>query len=204
MIGPFSNMKPLLLLSPFGIAKDEVRLRLQIVHRAVGTTGSVGLGLLVSALGVNAYHLVTPTNEPKVVAPTVRSNQEKAMNQVAIRQSLGLENPFPTLRETSAIVKNLKQLASVNHLPWKRASYQYTQANQQSFAVYEIASEFSGPYVDVRRLIGQALNAEPALSIKHITFKRSESGAQQIEAQIDWVVYLSDGWQASASEARQP
>lgn len=131
--------------------------------------------------------------------------------QDGVPQSDGLQAFDAQLLAHDAIaqlVQDVLLLGEEAGLQARRGDYQVEVDPLGGFLRYRMSLPVQGPAAAVHGFMRKALMAQKSLALEHVQFKRASLGADTVQAQIRWVVFVrrpqGDGMPASPSAQGGP
>lgn len=100
-------------------------------------------------------------------------------------------------------VKSLFAIAGKTGLLLRQAEYKPSFEKNGGFHTYQVNLPVKGSYVAVRQFSEQTLLAIPFASLDEMHFKRESIGAQTLEAQLRFTLYLQSGTPDSGSPSHR-
>lgn len=97
---------------------------------------------------------------------------------------------LPAADDAPAVVRSLFDLAEKEGLRLQRGSYRLQPEPAAAFARYRMTLPLRGDPARVQGFVQSALLAWPSLAVESIQFKREGPGQRQLEARIQWVLFV--------------
>lgn len=168
--------------------------RLNAWLRALGATGVLGVGALVSCLPF--YFSALQPLERELQAQRLAAERLKARSPLQPVAAGGradelrrFYNLFPAIEELPDELKRLHHLARESNLELQQGEYRLEKRGA-GLASYRITLPIRGSYVQVREFLGAALKSMPVASVDALSFERKRVSESQLEAQLRLTVYL--------------
>lgn len=166
---------------------------------ALGFAGVLGVGIalfcatfywsaLAPAQGELAAARVTAA-EASAAHPQLAVHPDDALTQLYAR--------FPPLEALPAQVQQLHRLGRRAGLQLLRAEYRL-DAHGPGLASYGVSLPVRGPYVALRRFLGQVLKDMPVASIDRLRFERQKPADAEVDAQIHLTMFFRSPQEGTA------
>lgn len=165
----------------------------------VGLTGTLGLVLLLVSAIYGGSRLYTQRYQEKQETGSIETAVLQYALPATASSSVTISEPpsLPRSTETLALMRKIKKLTKSNELAWSQAEYRLTPITSDSLATLEISTSLKGPYLNLRKVLVELLDQEPALGLRELTLARPNGDSADVDAKIRWVVFLADGWPES-------
>ena len=168
--------------------------RIQDGLRALGSTGVVGIGVLIFCIPFY-FSAVRPAERElqaqRLVAERLRARtpfQPVASEGRAdeLRRFYSLFPPVEKLPDQLELIYSLARSANLELL---QGEYRLEKP-PVGLAFYRITLPLRGTYVQIRQFVGATLKSMPIASLEALRFERKRVGDTRLEAQIRLTVYF--------------
>jgi hypothetical protein len=176
------------------------RLILLEAVRRLGLPGAIGAALIAVAVGYAVVAVLPARDE----AARLAVQAERAEARVARIRSGAEAPPEPAAQRLDAFHRSLPEqalateaidrifaAAEAERLSLSRGEYALVIDPEPGLARYQILLPVRGTYPQLRRFLGAALDAVPALGLEDIDFQRKQIGETELEGRIRMTLYLS-------------
>lgn len=157
----------------------------------IGKTGCVGLVLAATAC-LPSVLLVQIQQQPSSPVPQLLATT--AVDTSLPAQQAHPMPPLPYEADILDVIQAVRQVAVAQGLSWTQADYRLTPLSADSLSTLTIRTTLKGPYQKIRKALNTVLNKQPALALRELTITRPNADTPDVEAKVQMVLYLSDGW----------
>lgn len=187
--------------------RDALR-RMRWQTEQLGTTGKIGIGLLVfSAVFFVAAVLPRQAESAALMASAeamqTRLRAEPAQAAQAhgkpVRKVRGFRalqvfyDFFPEIDSTPLRIREVVQSAMQSGVEISGTDYRMVREKDVKLVRYEMALPVRGQYSQVRGFIAEVLRAVPAMALVDISIRRESADAGLLEASLKFNLYLREG-----------
>jgi Tfp pilus assembly protein PilO len=175
---------------------------LYVSHRAqyAGRAGVVGLALLVFA----AAFFVTTNSALRGQSAELRADLAAAQQQAVARRASGpdispaarlqvLVHKLPERSQLPAITERIVAQAAGAGLLLERGNYDLAVTRSGEIVRARMSFPVQGAYPSIRKFVDGTLTALPNAAVDGLRLERDSVGANQIEADIRFAVFLRNG-----------
>ncbi len=172
---------------------------IEALHR-LGLPGALGAILLVVAAVYGVFGLL-PANEARSAAEARAARAEERlarlqrgdepMPQTPASQLASFHQALPAQEEATAAMDRIYAAAATEGLTLARGEYQLLVEPETRLARYQILLPVRGSYLQLRRFLGAALAAVPALALDDVEFQRKEISQTTLEGRVRMTLHLS-------------
>lgn len=165
----------------------------------LGVPGLAGLGLIALTLAV-FLGIILPA-EFKLLSSV------NAIADLQSRHNMALANPahhalpmesgltafyksLPSERNATQQMRRIYQIAGNQSLQLSQGEYKFTREKDAHLGSYQITLPVKGSYVQVRKFIAKVMNTMPMVALDGVTFKRETIGGAEVEAKIQFTIFL--------------
>ena len=184
-----------------------LRNRAARVHDSLGREALAGLAMMFLAAVVAASAWADHLQAAKSASQARAWRGQAISRPISLRASEPLA-PAATVLPTSAdlpvLLTRLESLAIENRLAWAAADYRIRPASEGEVASMEIRMQFTGGYLQLRRMLSQALSQVPGLTFRQLSFTRADTDTSDIDAKVVFAILLADGPMAESGAASAP
>jgi len=167
-------------------------------YARLGWTGCAGMGLLIVATSISAWTHQANLALASPVSPTKHPDSAEAVAFPPTTTPPSL----PRSDESIQILRMLESEAKINGLAWPQAEYRITPISDESLSAFEVQTTLKGTYPQLRKLIAELLDKQPALALRELNLSRSNGDALDVTAKLRWAVFLADGWPPANRNAK--
>ncbi len=165
----------------------------------LGVTGLSGLVLIgISLVGLLGLILPSEAN--------LRGSTEELVN-LQKRHNADLTNPvarslpiesgldsfykrLPPEQSATKQIKKIYKFASGESLQLTQGEYKFTREKAGRLGGYQIILPVKGSYIQVKKFIAKVMNTMPMVALDEISFKRETIGGAEVEAKIQFTIFL--------------
>ena len=176
------------------------RLILHEALRRLGLPGALGAALIAFAAGYALVAVLPARDEAARVAvqaeraqarlARIRSGAE-APPEPAGERLAAFHRSLPAQALATEAIDRIFAAAEGEQLSLARGEYALVIDPEPGLARYQILLPVRGTYPQLRRFLGAALDAVPALGLEDVDFQRKQIGDTELEARIRMTLYLS-------------
>jgi hypothetical protein len=178
--------------------------------RAWGWPFAAGVAGLVAAAVISLWLVPRLQQESRDVAVEADHAARRALQSAsAVAQARRLASgptqfaaAFPASDARQSRVAALLELAVHHALSLRRSEFQLTQDKATGLVRYSVSMPLSGPYVQLRAFVEEALAGDNALSLDHLQLRRASANASVVEADLKWSFYMRPGTDAAPGPSR--
>lgn len=178
------------------------------IHRLVlvealarlGLVGALGAALLaLSALGAvlvvlpaheHAAELAHDVEQGRARLARLRSGEE-VQAAAPEAQAARFHDALPEQRAATAAIDRIYAAAEQEKLSLARGEYSLVIEPATGLAQYQILLPVRGTYPQIRRFVGTALDAVPALGLEDLSLQRKKIGDAQVDARLRMTLHLA-------------
>lgn len=185
---------------------SNILLRVRWQAERLGTSGKIGLGLIVFSgvfflVGVlprqtesSALMLRAETMQARVKAEPVAHEGEGMRPRMSGSQALKVFYAFfPNADSTPFWIGEVVQAAAKHGVEINGTEYRMDREKDVKLARYEMVLPIRGQYPHVRGFVADALRAVPAMALADVAIKRESVGSELLEVNLKFNLYLSEG-----------
>jgi hypothetical protein len=99
---------------------------------------------------------------------------------------------FPDADARPARVAALLASAQGHHLRSSRSEFKLSADPELGLLRYVMTMPVSGRYADLREFLSDAQARDPALSLDHLSARRTSADAPSVDAEVTWSLYMRD------------
>lgn len=166
----------------------------------LGAGGVVGIALIA---GCAAFYVsaVLPAYEQRDALRLRLEAATSRLDRLKVASAAPADTPelkldkfmryFPSLAEAPRQVLEIYAAAEKNHLKLENGEYRLIDDAGPRLQRYEIRLPVKGPYVRIRGFLLDALAQIPGMTLDAISIKRETIGAANVEARIQFSVFLA-------------
>lgn len=168
--------------------------------RRLGLPGVIGAGLLVLAVGY-ALLVLLPALDARDGARERAQRAEARLAriqaggepapQAPVHQLASFHESLPAQHDATVAIDRIYAAAAAEGLSLARGEYALEIDSETRLVRYQILLPVRGTYMQLRRFIGAALEAVPALSLEDIDFQRKQISETELDARVRLVLHLS-------------
>ncbi len=103
------------------------------------------------------------------------------------------ESGFPDQKAIGASYARLWNVARRHGVVLRQAEFKLAEANQDEFRRYTIRVPVTADYAALRSFVLDALGELPSLALEEMNLRREDSKSLQLEASLDFVLFLRRG-----------
>lgn len=169
------------------------RLRWSIEHSLWGWQGIAALPLL--AVAVLLQLALVPQLQERVDARTAAAaaasvRKPQRLNDDPGRQLQEFYRHFATGDALPEHLATLHGVAQAHGIALNAGEYRLLRDRDAKLTRYQVTLPVQGSYPDVRRFVAAALQSLPLAALDHVSFERKRIGDGNIEAQVQFTLYL--------------
>lgn len=164
-----------------------------------GVQGLVGLGLVVLALLVFLGGVLPA--EAKLLRTTNTAADLQSRHDMALANPAAYALPvesdltsfyksLPSERNATQQMRKIYQIADKQSLRLSQGEYKFTREKDAHLGSYQITLPVKGSYIQIKKFIAKAMNAMPTLALDGVTFKRETIRGTEVEAKIQFTLFL--------------
>lgn len=162
----------------------------------LGWAGAVGAALIVGSLAYDAA--VVRPREAALEAQLSRNEQARlaaeALRAAATAEAdAGVAGQPALAPAAAAALRRLFDAASGAGLELAQGEYRLTEVKEAQLRRYQVSLPVAGGYPEIRAFVARALNADPALALTAIQLRRERIESPDLEAQLNFTLYLESG-----------
>lgn len=178
-------------------ALQVIRIAAARLYVRLGWPGCVGLGCLLVAALTNSW--------------TYQANQHALIVHMATKGLLAATAPaspvltpplLPRSADSVQILRTLEGEAKANGLAWPQAEYRITPIGDENLSTLEIQTTLKGAYPQLRKLMADLMDKQPALALRELTLSRPNGDSVEVTAKLRWAIFLADGWPPAARSGK--
>ena len=162
----------------------------------VGAPGVIGLGLLVFSLSL-ALGAVLPAYEELQFARAQYERLERAGTLASdeagkgdVRRELArFLQHFPPADDARQDILRLQAFAADHGIELRSGEYRFAPERGIDLVRHQVTFPVTGPYLDIRAFIAQALEQLPAAALESVSFRRDSQAARAVEARLQFALY---------------
>lgn len=171
----------------------------EFVHR-LGWPGAGGLALIALAAGYALFGLLSGVEaRDRAEERALRAQARLARVQSGAepvpeppgRQLASFHQALPAQFDATASIDRIYEAAAAEGLSLARGEYALQIDPETRLARYQILLPVRGSYPQLRRFLGSALAAVPALALDDVEFQRKDIAETQLEARVRMTLYLA-------------
>jgi hypothetical protein len=176
--------------------------RLQNWLHALGSTGVVGIGVLIFCIPFY-FSSVRPAEREvqaqRSVAERLRSRTpfQPVASEGRAEELRRFYSLFPPVEKLPDQLELVYALARAAKLELLQGEYRLEKP-PVGLAFYRITLPLRGTYAQIRQFVGATLKSMPAASLEALRFERKKVGDTRIEAQIRLTVYFRPATEGEA------
>jgi Tfp pilus assembly protein PilO len=164
----------------------------------LGTTGVVGIALLVFAAGFY-FSTMRPAEyglEDLRGEATDLERQFRMSGSLSEREATPSEQLaafyafFPSIASTPELLRNINAAAQAKGIELQSGDYRMQPSGGGPLARYEITLPIKGSYAQIRGFVGDVLAAIPAAVLEDVSLRRDSVENTRLEARVRFTVYL--------------
>lgn len=173
------------------------------VLQRLGSTGTFGLLLLAGSLALVFFVLLPASRNAERLALQLQQRESRLAAERQDRVKQAQRSPesqlaefyqaFPGREQLLVCLGKIHELADQQTLKLDQAQYKFAAESGSRLAHYQIALPVSGSYPQLRRFIELALAELPALELHDLVFKRDGIDKENVDAQLQFVLYVRSG-----------
>ena len=176
------------------------RLTLIESVQRLGLPGAVGAALVVLAAGYALFGLVPGLEERDLAAERAQRAEARlarvqsgaeALPEPPGRQLANFHQALPAQLEATAAIDRIYAAALAEGLTLARGEYALQIDPETQHARYQILLPVRGSSPQMRRFLGAALAAVPAVALEDVEFQRKEISEPELEARVRMTLYLA-------------
>jgi hypothetical protein len=152
------------------------------------------LGSCALALAVAGQALVVPLLQARIDA--VSDGGQRAARPGAAPDGEPLSkldrfyHHFRQAGPLTAQLATLDTIAARHGIALRQGEYRLSAQPDGRLLRYQVTLPLAGPYPDLRRFLGDTLDAIPTASLDHVTLERKRIGERGVEAQVRLTFYV--------------
>lgn len=159
----------------------------------VGATGALLIGAsLAYQQGVVRPNTVA-LDEQRVRNEQARRATEAQRAQEMSEANAGLAGQPALAPAAAAALRRLFDAADKAGLGLDQGEYRLTEVKDAHLRRYQLSLPVYGGYPEIRTFVAQALNADPALALNAIQLRRDRIESPDLEALLNFTLYLEMG-----------
>jgi hypothetical protein len=164
----------------------------------LGMSGLAGLVLAALALAVFLGFILPAEAElerARSTAADLQSREKIAQSNpvAALPAETGLTAFYKSLPPEQSATKLLDKIyksASNASLHLDQGEYKFIRGKAGHLGNYQVTLPVKGSYVQVRKFIAKVLNGLPTAALDGVSFRRESIGGSDLEAKIQFTIYL--------------
>jgi len=100
---------------------------------------------------------------------------------------------LPAQKDVNVKIAQILKIAADSGLQIEKVEYASQSAASSALLKYQIKLPLTGTYMQIRQFINQTLNSQPSLALTDVNFRRDDIGADLVESNIQFALYLKQG-----------
>jgi Tfp pilus assembly protein PilO len=172
--------------------------RLRESVEALGSTGVIGVALLVFAAGLYATAVLPLADERaslRAEAERMQTRLQMSGSPAGRRGTLAEQLAtfyafFPPPQSSPDWLRKIHTAAKAKGLVLQSGEYKLERSSEARLARYQITLPVVGSYAQIRGFVGQVLADVPAAALEEITLRRENVASPRLEARIRLTLYL--------------
>jgi hypothetical protein len=165
----------------------------------LGWSGCLGLITVLASAGIWLWlHHVQQQDRIAQPEPFISLSTTEHVEQPRI-----VPPDLPHAADSMQVLMRIKAAVQTSGLNWPQADYRIVPLSDEGLSTLEIHTTLKGPYPKLRQLIITLLDKEPALAMRGLTLVRQNGNVVDVEAKIQWVIFLADGWPPAEHQGKR-
>lgn len=170
--------------------------RLRFYAGRLGWPGAAGVALLLGSLVYGAA--VVQPHTAALDAQLMRNEQahraaDAQRAEAVAAAEAGVAGQPSLAPAAAAALRGLFDAAGKAELELVQGEYRLTAVQEAGLRRYQLSLPVAGDYPALRAFVTQALNADPALALTAIQLRRESIESTDLEAQLNFTLYLEAG-----------
>jgi hypothetical protein len=161
--------------------------------RRVGTSGLVGIGLLVGAAvlyGANTLPQGKAIAALKLQLARLGPAAQASASAPRVQVALG---GLPTRDDASEVLARIYQEAMASGVELPRGQYEFLPARDGVAAHYRMTFPVHAAYPQLRTFMDRTLTALPSVAVEGLRIERKNVGDEAVDAELKLAAFVRDG-----------